>query len=408
MITLLNYKRQLDENIKQYKLRLFRNKNLYNLNCEQIAELINKETGDNFGESVYRKWYPIYEEGYRDGLKEQINNDEILKELDFKKQELQKERYKIQSEKIEYNKFLREQSRSELFEEKVEQIIKGLEKPKIPKYIPRQIGEYDGCLFIADAHYGKEFQVKGLMGEVINSYNVQIFEERMWNLLQQTLDIIKKEKLNHLNIFNLSDSLDGILRTSQLMSLELGHIDSVMGFADFMVHWLNELSQCITIDYYAVEDSNHCQTRPLNSKRDDFPHENTEKIITWYIHNMLKDNPNIGVNLNCMPMWYKNIVGINVLATHGQEEKNLEKLLKDYMLMYSFPIDLLVTAHLHHGYNQTISAGVNGDIEVIRVPSIVGLDEYSAKLRKSSKAGAKFIILEEGIGKTVSYDIKLN
>ena len=28
--------------------------------------------------------------------------------------------------------------------------------------------------------------------------------------------------------------------------------------------------------------------------------------------------------------------------------------------------------------------------------------------RKSSKAGAKFIILEEGIGKTVSYDIKLN
>lgn len=404
----MGYQRQPDENIKKYKLRLFQNKDIYDLTCEQIAELINKETGDNFGESVYRKWYKVYFDGLSDGLKEQIQDEDVLKELDHKKQELQKERYKVQTEKIEYNRFLREQSRYELFEEKVAQIIQGLEKPKIPKYTPRQIGNYDGCLYIADSHYGCEFVLKGLMGEIINSYNTDIFEKRMWDLFNQTLDIITKEKLNHINIFNLSDSIDGMLRQSQLMSLQLGSVDSTMEFANFITHWLNKLSEYVTIDYYAVQNSNHNQNRPLNSKRDEFPNENTERIITWFIHNMLKDNPNIEVHLNCVPMWYVNVVGVNILATHGQDDKNLEKSLKDYVMMYGYPIDLLVTAHMHHGFCETIGSGNNGNIEVTRIPSIIGTDLYSASLKKSSKAGTKLMIIEEGKGKTIEYDINLN
>jgi len=52
--------RKQDETIKSYKIRLFKNKDLYDLNSQSIADLINKETGDTFNESTYRKWYRSY------------------------------------------------------------------------------------------------------------------------------------------------------------------------------------------------------------------------------------------------------------------------------------------------------------------------------------------------------------
>ena len=72
--------RKPDENIKDYKIRLFRNKKEYNLTSKEIAYYINKETGNNSDESVYRKWYKSYEEGYEDGIKSSTNNT-LLNEI---------------------------------------------------------------------------------------------------------------------------------------------------------------------------------------------------------------------------------------------------------------------------------------------------------------------------------------
>ena len=47
------------------------------------------------------------------------------------------------------------------------------------------------------------------------------------------------------------------------------------------------------------------------------------------------------------------------------------------------------------------------DIEYIQCPSIIGIDHYSLKLKKTSNAGAKVMILEENKGRTLTYNIKL-
>lgn len=56
-------KKGKNENILEYKIRLCENKNALNLTWKDIAKLINKETGNNFGESSYRKWYSAFNEG---------------------------------------------------------------------------------------------------------------------------------------------------------------------------------------------------------------------------------------------------------------------------------------------------------------------------------------------------------
>ena len=45
--------------------------------------------------------------------------------------------------------------------------------------------------------------------------------------------------------------------------------------------------------------------------------------------------------------------------------------------------------------------------EVIKAPSLCSVDEYSMKLRRTSGAGALLFVIEEGKGKTITYDIKL-
>ena len=88
----MNYQKEKNETIKEYKLRLFRNKDLYDLNTQQIADLINLETGDNFSESAYRKWFKPYQEGYEDGLQTVLDDDFLLEEYENKRIEFEKEK----------------------------------------------------------------------------------------------------------------------------------------------------------------------------------------------------------------------------------------------------------------------------------------------------------------------------
>lgn len=64
MIDPIKLKRHSDENIKQWKLRICENYKEYGLsNWNEVAEVINKETGDKKGESAYRKWFTNFNEG---------------------------------------------------------------------------------------------------------------------------------------------------------------------------------------------------------------------------------------------------------------------------------------------------------------------------------------------------------
>ena len=51
------------ESFDDYLVRLFDNKAEYGLTCNDIADLLNKVSGNNFGESAYRKFYAAFNKG---------------------------------------------------------------------------------------------------------------------------------------------------------------------------------------------------------------------------------------------------------------------------------------------------------------------------------------------------------
>lgn len=333
--------------------------------------------------------------------------EELLDEITMKTLELKKERQKNQTINAQINKNLRLVARNEMTQDLVVQAIEKLEPLAFPKPIQREVGYQEAILPISDVHFGKECVIKGLKGEVINEYNDKVYARRMETLLMESIRIARKEDIDKLNILLTGDLIDGILRMTQLQKLQYGIIDSTMKLAEHLAGWLNDLSAHVKIDVYTCL-GNHSQIRPLGSGNGDFAEENMETIIIWFIKNRLAGNPNVNIVDNEGDFIFFNCNGINVMASHG-EERNLEQAIKDYMLLYGEKIDLFIGGHLHTKENKSIGISHNGlsDVEYCRVKSICSIDDYSTKLRKSSGAGTSIFIIEEGKGKTITYDINL-
>lgn len=373
-------------------------------NWEEITPIVNSQVDeeDIKGESGHRKSVKYARDFYEAGVFDEFKEDSYIKELQIQKRELEKEKVKLQTEKLEYSRWLREEARDELITEKIIEAIKSLPPLSIPDVIPIVHNTKHGAFIFGDEHFGVDFEILGLFGEIINSYSPEIFKERMYELLNQVVEIVKKEGFSKIHTFSMGDFTDGLLRVGQLFKLRYGVVEGTVLYADFICNWLNKLTEYVNVEFQMVH-GNHSELRMLGQPKGTFKDDNMGLIVYETIKTRLDNNPNFSIIKNPTGLIFTNIAGFNVLGIHG-EVKNMENALKDFSNTYKTQIDFLIAGHLHHWKSETI--GVNR--EVINVPSIIGVDSYSMTLNKTSNAGATFLVFEEGKGKTIEYSIKLN
>lgn len=383
-------RRQTDEGVEWQDITDFRSNNL----------------GDSEHRDTIRKGSKLLYEYLDAGWINEPIKDNSSSTIDFgspsDKISIQKERIKAQTERLETNKWIRELSRDELVTQHIVEAINNITPLEIPEFNGMQISNRVGVLCFGDEHFGAEFELYGLHGEVINSYNPEIFIRRMWNLQHQVINIINKENLDEIRIFSMGDFSDGILRVSQLLKLRYGIVEGTVLYAEFICNWLNDLSKYVNIKFQMVK-GNHTELRLIGQPKGTFTNENMDLVVRAMIKARLVDNPNFELIENPTGMIYDEIFGFNFLGIHG-EVKSMERAIKDFSHTYNTKISYLIAGHLHHSKSETI--GVN--CEVINVPSVIGVDDYSLSLNKTSNAGATMFIIEEDMGKTIEYSIKLN
>lgn len=406
MIDPIKLKRHSDENLKQWKLRICENYKEYGLsNWNEVAEVINKETGDKKGESAYRKWFTNFNEG-RDYQKEVVaEGNGAIVELELKKIEIMEERKKLQAMKNEIHKKTRIKGRNELMYEHVTAAIEN--QPSLPlpsfKVLQPNHKQRAAILGFGDEHFGKEFK------SLNNEYNEQIYLERMAQLLSETVETIQKESLNELVVLNGADSVEGMaLRVSQLTPLQYGFMDQVIKYSRYKVEWLKELSKYVKIKYIHIPSANHTELRLHGTSRGEMPKEDVERIIATYIHDMLQENERIEV-----PLFDDGIVDFNLLefefvACHGHQIKNKKNAIRDLSQLKRKFYDYMYISHFHHGNMLTVGEAAGHNVQVIQLPSVMGSDEYSDSLMTGAKAGANLTIFESGKGRAIQYEYILN
>lgn len=287
----------------------------------------------------------------------------------------------------EINKIAREQ----LFLDKIVNAIDHL-----PKLTWNPIEESDGddetgVLCLADAHCGLVLNFKDTSNKTINKYSPQILQER-FNLLGNKLKKDKELyfKYKKLVIFDLGDNIHGILRLEDLTHIEGGVIDNIIYYSELISQFLNKLSNDlhVNIEYYLI-GGNHNQLRLLES-HNNFNNEDVGKIIHEFVSLRVQENPYIKIH-PFNDMAFTCINGYNILALHGNNSKsNLYEEMKFWENYNNTPINILLLGHIHH--KEEVNIGMNQ--EVIKCPSLMGIEYYGKKIRRSSKAAAKFMVFK--------------
>lgn len=322
-------------------------------------------------------------------------------------EELKAERIKLQTANLEYNANARADARAELF---WEQIVEAIDRLEPLCYNQVKFTDNDcnstGVLCIADAHYGTEIDMPSLFGEVVNVYSPEILKARLARLANMVASDYDTFGYDKLIVFDLGDAIQGILRMSDLAKLRTGVIDSTIEYAEIIANWLNVLSNIleVPIEYFCL-GGNHSELRLLD-KGKNWEEENMGKIIREFVYLRLKDNLNIKVH-DYSEFGFTSLYGTNILAIHGDGAKEDSTEIAYWENYHQINIDILLMGHVHHSEQNTVGYGMLGDKEVVKVPSLVGIDSFSKKCRKIARAGAKFMLFDEN-GKSWERTYSLN
>jgi len=398
----MNYKRLEGEDLNTYALRLYENKHEYGLNSQDIADILNKETGKNYDESKYRKHYASFRKGIEYAKANSVDSIEELKALEEKKREIIAERDRLSLVQREYKKNIRSDGRQEFFYTQIAENIKTLEVPDFEIIDTYSYKDKDCILTIADIHAGAKFDI----GK--NKYSFDVITERFEYLLSETVAYCKRENLNHLNILCLSDTVQGILRKSDLKLNESSVVAAVVFIAKTISNFLNALSKYVVIDYYHCPTGNHTQTRNLGSDRNELKDEDVEYIIGNYINDTLADNPRVDVYNNFGKDYITfDCMGSSIIAMHGHTITNISTAIKDISFHNRKFYDILFLAHYHSGQSVVNGASEDKDVETYVVPSFIGTCPYSDSLMKASNPACMIYTLTNNQGVTDTHKILL-
>ena len=386
-----------DEIEDDYIWRMCCNKEngIYKLTWDELADILNDELCKEVHKDTYRKPYEKEKKGYQRALKNVDNAQEYLEEINRKTFEFEVARKKSQTQAVAYNKIFREGARQEMLIEQFTDAVSS-NRLEVPNFEIRELQpknkEY--VLSFSDIHAYKIFKTYR------NEFNKEILEARMDTLLNEVVEQIRFNKIKHLYIVNGGDDLDGVIRISQLQSLQLGLVDSILEFQSWLATWLNQLSIYVDITYIQPRSSNHTEIRLFNQSAGQNPKDDSEKLIIAYLQGSLKDNDKISIpNFEYNFASFK-IFNYECLVEHGHNIKNPYNYLSHISRRHRIFYDYFFMGHYHHMKIETLDEGVDNDCDLIGIPSIVGTDPYAETIMKSAKPSALFLEFTEGQGKT--------
>lgn len=380
-----------NETIKHYKVRLCKNKALYGLTFNDIAELLNKETGESKSESFFRKWWNGYNEGYLDASTECMNTDKILVEYEKKRIEFEKEKNKFLDYRNAYKKEIRDDSRKEILLEILLDKINCI-KPYDSVKINYKSSNNDLLVGLNDIHFGIDID------NYWNKYNSEIAKKRLEKYIDNIINIQKVHNSENCYVCANGDLISGNIHYTIQIANRENIVEQIIGVSELIAWFLSELGKYFNNVYLSVVSGNHSR---LSMKENSQKNERLDDLIPWYIKARLQNIKNIFVLDNCIDSTLNivNIRGLNYLNVHGDYDNftNIQRLIE----MLDEDIYCIHFGHLHHNMTDYIQK-----YKIIMSGSLQGVDDYCIQKRIYSHAQQLVCVCNDK-GIICSYDVDL-
>lgn len=327
-------------------------------------------------------------------------NDDLVREIEEKTLELQKERYKLADTKRLVNKQIKEAARRELINETVITSINNLNNTKplhsldIPIVLRK--GDNEAIVMFSDWHYGLE------VNNYWNTFNVNVLESRVKEIINQVKLHTEIYGVNKVHIVLNGDFINGNIHTTLRIMSQMDVIDQTIGVAELLANTIHEISKFVeeVIVYSSI--GNH--SRVSKNIEESITEENLERIIYKFIKERLKFHNNIKCldnKYDCSMITF-NVFSEKVFVSHGDKD-HCNSVINNMNKMLDFNPTIVLLGHIHHFTSKDFGSGT-----VITGGSLIGMDDYTVNKRIYGKPYQNMIIVNKDYGKIATIDLKVS
>ncbi len=424
----MDFNRGNNESYKDYGNRLYKNKSLYGLKIDDVAELLNEEFPEKKkGESAHRKYFAPYGEGFDDGYEKALNDhdlrecstiiglstlipkthlermQDLIGEYNIKKRDSQLERNELA-------KLYREATPAVLLTEAYSETLKNMHSKHLPEF--RFKPKVEGGKSVIKA-IPADWHVGAMIDEEYNFYNYNTAIKRLDLYCNKLMEYAEIFNAKTISITNLGDIIEGFeMRNPQKWDCELTS-DKQIVFAEELM-W--RMCETLMDGGYNIELSgvygNH--DRMTGNKNDSVENNTAMYVIMQNMKNEVKrcermyDKKLERLLFMDQPEDYEyhidNFFGKKIRYQHGHNDaKADERKIEKYNGVDNDFYDMLVFGHLHHG---RVLHKNREEIEVY-AGSLQGSNQYGKNKVKSVANASQGIIVFKEDGDIIPFEVNL-
>lgn len=395
MFSISTYKRFENESTDELIYRICQDKDKIGT-WQDVANIINELTGDDFGESTYRKKYQSFQKMLSANQSKFADSESQLREIEDQIRELERMKIQFRDERRSWNKQNYENSRfDEIMNILVERMDNFAKTDFTPHSSPTIDGDKNMIICLSDLHIGQCFS--SYFGE----FNSDIAKERLQKYMNEILNIARDNHVKKAYVFMLGDNISNSLHKTIEVSNKENVIDQLKLSIEYISSFCYELTKHFEHVYLASASGNHSR---LQAKDLAQHNERLDAFIAWDVcrtlqyvdnfHSLLHRSIDDGIA-------DVNIDGKTYLLIHGDYDTPTKTGYLNLSNIVGFFPDYICCGHKHFCFYSQES-------KFIQSGSLAGSgDDYCIEKRLAGQASQMVCIVDKTGVKSV-YPIMLS
>ena len=117
---------------------------------------------------------------------------------------------------------------------------------------------------------------------IYNTYSIEECESRLEDLVDRLYNVVAREGISRLKVVNVADTIQGILRITDLKLNEIAVVESVVQISRLLATFINRVSEYCEVEYYHCTHANHSQKKkkPFSPMRARYS-QSRIRMSTW-------------------------------------------------------------------------------------------------------------------------------
>ena len=337
-------------------------------------------TDNNYSSENLRKaFYVVYK--LLNKIDENNCDYDAIKDLENLRDEIYKERCRLQDIQREKRNDLRVEARFENLLEVVKDSMDFMPAYEIKDFKPinkNQDKKY-AVLQLSDWHCG------ALVDNQFNYYNIDTMVDRATKVRNNALEYCKLHNVTDLVIEINGDMVNGAIHVSSRVESEEGVIQQVITVTDVLAKLINSMKPYFNSIKIVTTLGNHGRLTP--NKSDSITNENFEMLIPTMLRDKLSDVKII--DSKGLDFTKYEIDGKIIMVSHGQND-SMTKVISDFSKMFK-----VVPNEVHLGHTHSYTDINDCDIKVTVNGSLIGSDDYAVTIRKVTTPSQNLIVYEK-------------